>query len=188
MTQKSLAKADEMDLADRCFVEFVLSDTNGDNEIEYTQKPLYDETLQISGRQYDFTVSGVDGYALLAEIKDAVYEVEELFYNRQSPFDDCQGLPVYISRSLYLDYKDGAFYNVLTDSQVSNDYVLAAAGNGFGYQESTDYQGGANFTLYTQTVNYSTKSTAEYSIQYDLPNYYGSTGSTSRHYYIVTKQ
>ena len=170
-----VTKAEELDLADQSFLEFVLSDTEFTGDVEYTHSPLYNEDLQVHGRQYDFTVGGVSGYALLAEIQSAnktFYEIEELFYNKQSPFDECEGLPVYITHQGYLDYKNEAFYDVTDGSLVTDTIVEEYAYRGFGYC------GAWEFTPYYQTVSYATKTVSQYSIQYDLPNYFGPVGTT----------
>lgn len=164
-------KAEELDAADQSFLEFVLSDTNYEGEIEYAHSPLYNEKLEVNGRQYDFTIGDVEGYALLTEIQGlnkTFYEIEELFYNEQSPFEGCEGLPVYITHGVYLDYRDNVFYDAIDDSLISQEHVEEYAYNGFGY-----YGGGA-FVEQEQTVSYTSKSTQSYSIPFDLPNYRGS--------------
>lgn len=167
--------AEELDAADQSFLEFVLSDTDYEGEIEYTHSPLYNEELEVNGRQYDFTIGDVEGYALLTEIQSinkTFYEVEELFYNKQSPFEECEGLPVYITHQVYLDYKDGGFYNVVDDNLVADTIVDEYAYNGFGYCGAWD------FVEQYQTISYATRSVSEYSIEYDLPNYFGPIGTT----------
>lgn len=162
--------AESIDVADQSFVEFVLSDTNYEGEIEYCHSPLYNEDLQVNGRQYDFTIGNVEGYALLIEIESAnriFYEVEELFYDTPSPFVECEGLPIYITHRVYLDYKDNAFYNIIDDNIVENAVVDELAYKGFGYY------GSGTFIEQVQNVSYSTKSTESYTIPYDLPNYFG---------------
>lgn len=168
-------KAEELDSADHTFIEFVLSDTNYEGEIEYTHSPLYNEELEVNGRQYDFTVGGVEGYALLTEIQSinkTFYEVEELFYNKQSPFEECEGLPVYITHQVYLDYKNNAFYNVVDDHLVADEIIDEYAYKGFGYCGAWD------FDEQYQTISYTTRNVSGYSIEYDLPNYFGPVGTT----------
>ncbi len=168
-------KAEELDTADQSFLEFVLSDADYQGDIEYTHSPLYNEELEVNGRQYDFTIGDVEGYALLTEIQSinkTFYEVEELFYNKQSPFDECEGLPVYITHRVYLDYKNDAFYNLVDDNLVADTIVGEYAYSGFGYC------GAWEFVEQYQTISYSTRSFSEYSIEYDLPNYYGPPGTT----------
>jgi len=159
-----------LDLADQCFLDFISTATDYKGEIKYTHSPLYNQNLKITGRQYDFTIGNVKGYALLAEIKgvnETFYEVEELFNEKESPFKNCKGLPVFITHRVYLDYKNNAFYNVIDNAPVSETLVAELAYKGFGY-----YGGGA-YVEKIQTVSYSTKTTESYSIPYDLPNYFG---------------
>lgn len=168
------AKADVLDAADTCFVEFIESEAEG--KLAYQHKPLYDEKGDVNGRQYDFTVGNRTGYALLAEItsnEKTFYEVEELFYDKISPFEKCKGMPVYITHRLYLDYNNGNFYDLSDDRLISEETVAEQALKGFGYG------GGDYFEGRIQTVDYARKVPLEYSIQYDLPNYYGKIGETS---------
>ncbi len=171
------AKADGVDWADQSFIDFVLEDTEYEGELLYTHTPLYDETLEVNGRWYDFSIGEVEGYALLVELQvvnQVFYEVEELFYSSVSPFDGCEGLPVYITHGLYLDYKDGEFYNLATDTVIADETLAECAYKGFGYR------GSGTTTEVTQTVTYATKDIEEYHIQYEVPNIFGSVdGITS---------
>lgn len=178
-TQRNISadqsKAQGPDAADECFLEFISSDV-GSAEVFYTSFPLYDEDLQIAGRQYDFEAAGSEGYALLKEIRGegkTLYEIEELFYQQASPFDGCQGLPVYVTFGLYLDYRDGDFYDLKNGLLLEEEWVREQAFQGFGYG------GSGVFVPQTQTVAYSSKTTEEYSIPYDLPNYTGKAGETT---------
>ncbi len=165
-----VASANEVDLADRSFIEFVTDDTTYTGNLTYTHSPLYNENLEVSGREYLFSIGQVTGYALMAEIHSAnnvYYEIEELFYGKTSPFDACEGLPVYVDHYLYLDYTQNAFYNLSNGEQLSAETVAAYAQEGFLYYS------GANGEIqnYTQTVNYATKTVDTYHIPYSLPNY-----------------
>ncbi len=162
------ASANSMDLADQSFVQFVNSDTTYTGELVYTHTPLYNENLEESGREYTFTVGQVEGYALMAEIQSAngtFYEIEELFYNPNSPFDGCEGLPVYVAQRLYIEYRDEAFYNLSDGEELSAETVAEYAEEGF------KYFGGGAITNQYETVNYTTKSTQTDGIAFDLPNY-----------------
>ncbi|MBQ7339908.1 MAG: hypothetical protein IJW43_03505 [Clostridia bacterium] len=161
-------KADSYDAGDEYFLEFISSDL-GNNEIDFFHNPLYDADLEINGREYIFTVNGERGYALMVEFsgQDKIfYEIEELFFNRTSPFASCVGLPVYITHNTYLEYKDQTFYDVVSGDEVNNETIAEYVYNGFNYFGNST----ATFTDSSVFVNYSTKTTTEYSIQYDLPN------------------
>ncbi len=175
--QSALAQERNIDGADAYFLEFVSSDTTFEGEIDYYYNPLYNESLNAHGREYVFTVGNVNGYALMVEFygNDTVfYEIEELFYNKQSPFADCNGLPVYITHNVYLEYKNQAFYNVDSDELVDSDTVAELAYKGFKYFGDQMPE----FTNTTITIDYASKSTQTYSIQYDLPSLSGGMGTS----------
>lgn len=165
-------KANSYDAGDEYFLEFISSDL-GDNDITFSHAPLYNTDLEVNGREYIFTVNGENGYALMAEFKtenQTFYEIEELFFNKTSPFADCDGLPIYITHNTYLEYNNESFYNLANGEKVSEEQLAEYIYNGFNYFGGTS----ATFTNTTFTISYARKTTQEYSIQYDLPNINGS--------------
>lgn len=167
------ASAQVIDDADEYFIEFVLSDSTYEGNLVYSHSPLYNAQLQSHGREYTFTIGGVNGYALMVEFtagEQTFYEIEELFYHSVSPFANCQGLPVYITHNVYLEYKNQSFYDIATQNQASEELIAQLEEQGFNYFGGST----ATFTDYDVTINYATKSTTSYSIQYDLPNIVGS--------------
>lgn len=161
------------DDADNCFFAVV-----GENaqDIEYTRSPLYNERLDVHGWQYVFDDGANHGYVLIVGVNvngDIVYEAEESGYG-MSPFADCDGSPVYITHRIYLEYRNGAFYDVGGGDALGNDRVADYAARGFGYG------GSSAFYEQRQTISYVSKTTTEeYSIQYGLPNYYGEIDDTN---------
>ncbi len=171
----SSAKADALNASDACFIDFVSADI-GDSELVYESAPLYDENLEVNGYEYTFTAGDKSGFALVHEVYVAgqvYYEVEEMAYDGQSPFSACEGLPVYVTFCLYLDYVNGSFYDLATNTPISADSLTEATEQGFGYN------GGVNFVEDSYTISYATKSTTSYSFINDLPNYYGASAETS---------
>ncbi len=167
--QVSMANAQSYDEADNYFVEFLSSDATYEGELSFTHSPLYDSELQPHGREYLFTIGTVNGYALMVEFKTetkSFYEIEELFYDKPSPFTNCVGLPVYITHTTYLEYKDQTFYDLVTGATVSAEIISQCAQQGFNYFGGT----AATFTTVEDYVEYATKTTTEYSFQYNLPN------------------
>ena len=171
--QSQTARAYAYDEADNYFLEFVLSDATYQGEVCFTHNPLYDNNLQQNGREYLFSIGEVNGYALMTQFETQTqifYEIEELFYNAPSPFANVEGLPVYVTHNTYLEYKNQAFFDITTGAQVDETALAECAYKGFNYFGGTT----ADFTHSSVTVSYSTKSTTEYSIQYDLPSIVGS--------------
>ena len=161
-------KADSYDAGDISFLEFIASDL-GEGDIDFFYNPLYNAELEVNGREYIFTADGQSGYALMVEFSgenQTFYEIEELFFNRTSPFMDCEGLPIYIAHSTYLEYKDQTFYNLVNGAEVSEEQLADYVYNGFNYFGGST----ATYTNTTFTIEYARKTTTEYSIQYDLPN------------------
>lgn len=168
------SQAESINPADTYFLEFI--DENVAENVVFESRPLYNVDLQVNGYEYTFEVDGQNGYALLAEMQisdQTVYEVEELFYNKPSPFSECTGMPVYVTFNLYLEYKNNQFYNLENDTVMEEHILQEAAYKGFGYG-GTDY-----FVDNTQTVSYARKESTSYAIANDLPNYYGTMGETS---------
>lgn len=145
------AKADELTAADAYFLDFV-SDDIGESEITYQSSPLYDETLTANGYEYTFEVDGQSGFALIHEVElhgATYYELEEMSYNGTSPFADSEGLPVYITFRLYLDYVNGEFYNLETGVAISEEILDEAKGTRFSYQGV-----GSSYVEESYTINY----------------------------------
>ncbi len=169
------ASAEELTAADAYFLDFV-SDDIGDAEIAYQSSPLYDETLTENGYEYTFEVDGQSGFALIHEVElggAIFYELEELSYSGISPFAESEGLPVYITFCLYLDYVNGEFYNLQTGEPVSEEILDKAKGTRFGYQGGAfDYQE----VIYT--ITYGHKTVTESGIQFGLPEYSPVTGTS----------
>ncbi len=168
------SQAEGVNSADEYFLEFI--DENVAENVVFESRPLYNVNLQVNGYEYTFEVDGENGYALLTEMQilgQTVYEVEELFYNKQSPFSECIGLPVYVTFNLYLEYKNNHFYNLENDAIIDEETLQEAVNKGFCYG-GTDY-----FIEQTQTVSYARKESSSYAIANDLPNYYGTIGATS---------
>ncbi len=167
---KAIAKANSYDAGDEYFLEFISSDIVTE-DIEFSYNPLYNMELEVNGREYTFTANGKSGYALMVEFSgenQTFYEIEELFFDRTSPFATCDGLPIYIAHNTYLEYKDQGFYNLVNGAEVSEEQLADYLYEGF------NYFGGTTFTNTTFTISYDRKTTQEYSIEYDLPNLLGS--------------
>ena len=159
---------------DAYFLDFVADDI-GDSEITYTSSLLYDETLTATGYEYVFSVDGENGYALLQEVQigaNTLYEVEELSFSGESPFAQCDGLPVYITFNLYLDCVDGTLYDLATGETVADETLAWATTKRFGYY------GGGSYTTETYTITYDHKTSETYISQYGLPTYVPITGTS----------
>lgn len=166
------ANAECFDEVDRAFLEFM----NVDNTITYTRNPLYDESLEQNGWQYKFNYDNTYGFALIEGIienDNLTYEVEEVYYEQDSLFDNCTGLPVYITFNQYIEYKADNYFDLSSGDVLSEEFIAKSAEKGFGYSGSGD------FTELSETVAYSYKTEDVYSIKGDLPNYSGVVGGSN---------
>lgn len=161
-------KADSIDAGDEYFLEFISSDV-GEETVNFVHTPLYNADLEVNGREYNFTINGEGGYALMIQFvgeNQTFYEIEELYFNKTSPFATCEGLPVYITHNTYLEFKDQAFYNLASGAEVSEEQLANYIYDGFNYFGGST----ATFTNTTFTIDYARKTTTNYSMQYDLPD------------------
>ncbi len=161
-----------LDEADIAFLEFM----NSDCEITYTRRPLYDEQLEQSGWQYNFRMEDTYGFALITNINinsEESFEVEEVYYEQNSPFEKCLGLPVYITFNQYIDYYDECYIDLVTKNEVNSDLIEKFSKVGFGYS------GSGNITEISETISYASKTENTYGIKGDLPKYSGVVGATN---------
>lgn len=170
----SSASAECLDEADRAFLEFM----DVDSAITYVRSPLYDESLEQNGWQYNFDYENTYGFALIAgaginENSEQTYEVEEVYYEQDSLFDDCSGLPVYVTFNQYIEYKSDRYFDLNSGEELSEEFIAKSVEKGFGYSGSGD------FTELSETVSYSYKTEDIYSIKGDVPNYSGVVGGTN---------
>ncbi len=169
---KVIVKAHFYDAGDEYFLDFISSDI-ATEDIEFSYNPLYNTELEVNGREYIFTVNGESGYALMVEFSgenQTFYEIEELFFNRTSPFANCDGLPIYIAHNTYFEYKNQGFYNLVNGAEVSEEQLADYLYEGFNYFGGST----ATFINTTFTISYARKTKSEYSMQYNLPNILGS--------------
>lgn len=166
------AKAETLDSADMAFLEFM----GIEDKISYERYPLYNECFESSGWQYNFKLENTYGFALIAEICEndlQSFEVEEVYYEKTSPFALCKGIPIYITFNQYIEYKDGCYFDLSSGAELSQATIDKAVEKGFGYS------GSGNTTEIRETVNYSSKIENLYTMKGNLPNYSGVEGGTN---------
>lgn len=168
----NVVKAESLDSADIAFLEFM----GVEDKISYDRYPLYNECLVSSGWQYNFRLDGTYGFALIAEICEdnlQSFEVEEVYYEQESLFDNCTGLPIYITFNQYIEYKSDSFFDLSSGDELSEEFIAKSAEKGFGYS------GSGNTTEIRETLNYSSKTENLYTMKGNLPNYSGVEGGTN---------
>lgn len=176
-----------LDEADKCFLEYLSVDI--DSAIEYSRTELFDEHFEHAGWNYNFTLNSKTGYVLLSSViidNSLVYEVEEFSLKGFSPFLDSQGIPVYLTRGVYIDYYNNEFFDLVTNNIISEEDIFILSQKGFGYNggeeyqdENFNYSGGGEAVNQTEVIEYDYKTVDEYSINGNLPNYYGQVGGSN---------
>lgn len=152
------------------YLEVTLSDMGytpeGGYQIDYT----YNKDLEANGLEYVFTIQDEQCYALMTSETDSVgnvyYDVMEIFFDAPSPFADAQGKKVYLDMFTYIDYKDGAYYEITSDAELTNTQLDAIEQHGFGADD--DYE---NYETVYEEINYDRRETATFTFNYGLPTY-----------------
>ena len=95
---------------------------------------LYDISLNENGLEYTFNLDGKNGYALLTAFYDEEndlfsFNVEEIFFDKESPYSTSVGKKLYIDQMVYLEYDAGIYRESTTKTilpQEIIDSVLAS--------------------------------------------------------------
>ena len=168
--------ATTLDEADSCLVE-TIELTYGEeisvDNLTYERNLIYNEELQSFGYVYSIysTESAeFEGYAILVNL-GLFYEVTEIFFNKESPYKNIIGLPVYLTILSYIEYVDEQFYEVESGAAIDEDTVSYLAERGF------KYRGGSYSHYNTEYVSYTSKTTDAYRIPGTFPGYYNTNGS-----------
>ena len=152
------------------YLEVTLSDMGYTPEGNYTVDFTYDKDLNANGLEYVFSIDNEQCYALMISETDSVgnvyYDIMELFFNADSPFADAQGQKVYLDMFTYIDYVDGEYYDLSSDSELTEQQLFKIDENGFGADD--DYE---NYESVFEEISYTTRNTDSYTFQYGLPTY-----------------
>ena len=165
------------DNSDELFIDFIQAELTQDEfeSLEYTKQFVYDLDLQQAGYVIDFSFGENTGYALLAKIRfsDAyTYELEEIRLGT-SPFANCNGKKIYPAPFSYLEYVNGNFKDLSTNTVLNESQLAILEQKGF------NYCGGTTYTGVTYTYNYDHKTDNEYSILGDVPKYTTVVGASN---------
>ena len=166
------------------YLEVTLSDMGytpeGGYQIDYT----YNKDLEANGLEYVFTIQDEQCYALMTSETDSVgnvyYDVMEIFFDAPSPFADAQGKKVYLDMFTYIDYKDGAYYEITSDAELTNTQLDAIEQHGFGADD--DYE---NYETVYEEINYARRETATFTFNYGLPTYRAVLFSVITTYFVL---
>ena len=176
-TTVSALEVDVNDNSDALFLDFIQSELTDEEyqSLEYTKQYVYDFDLQQAGYVIDFSFGNNVGYALLAKIyfnDTYTYELEEIRLGA-SPFANCVGTKIYPAPFAYLQYANGNFKDLSTNTVLSESQLAILEQKGF------NYCGGTTYTGVTYTYNYDHKTDNEYYIPGNLPEYTSVVGASN---------
>ena len=165
------------DNSDELFIDFIQAELTPEEfeSLEYTKQFVYDLDLAPAGYVIDFSFGDNVGYALLAKIRFSdtyTYELEEIRLGA-SPFANCNGKKIYPAPFSYLEYVNGSFKDLSTNTVLNESQVTILEQKGF------NYCGGTTYTGVTYTYNYDHKTDDEYSILGDVPKYTTVVGASN---------
>lgn len=168
---KAFAQSSIGQTADDYFLQTVEEFGYG-REVEFDVNTTYNEKLQPNGFEYVFEADDEPSYALMIQCQDydgnTYYDILEIFFGTSSPFAEAQGNKIYIKMFTYIDYFDGNYYD-LADNIILNEEMLnEIAEQGF------NYNGYANGTSITETIDFDNKYDSSFEFQYGIPSYYRS--------------
>ena len=173
----SALEVDVNDNSDALFLDFIQSELTPEEfeSLEYTKQFVYDLDLQQAGYVIDFSFGNNVGYALLAKIRfndTYTYELEEIRLGA-SPFANCVGTKIYPAPFAYLQYANGNFKDLSTNTVLNESQLAILEQKGF------NYCGGTTYTGVTYTYNYDHKTEDTYNILGDVPEYSSIVGASN---------
>lgn len=170
-------KAEVRDEADICLTEAI--ELMADEEIQtltYSRRELYDRSLTSIGYIYDYNLNGHNGFALMVNIA-GYYEVTELYLRKQSPFADIDGLPVYMTPLCYIEYVDGQYRDVESDVILTEEQLSVLEEKGFGYKDDSYSDTSFPGTIYSEYLNYDSRTREQGYVSGELPTYFNTNTS-----------
>ncbi|MDE6400991.1 MAG: hypothetical protein K2L54_00075 [Clostridiales bacterium] len=152
------------------YLEVTLTDMGYTPEGGYTIDYTYNKDLEVNGLEYTFTIQDEQCYALMTSETDSVgnvyYDIMEMFFNSPSPFASAQGKKVYLDMFTYIDYTDGAYYDITSNQELTDGQLDKINSIGFGAND--DYE---NYNTVFEEISYASRNTDSYTFQYGLPTY-----------------
>lgn len=147
---------------DRVFYETVneLATKRGGEVIGASKTLLYNVDLVEAAMLYDFSVGGREGFCIVL-YTDGKYAVSEFYPEGQNPYDDAQGLPIYLTSMTYADYRaDGLYYigGIGADKETILNEIDVYYGEGYGTE------------TITTTISYVSKTTDEQNLAAMVPS------------------
>ena len=164
--------AEEMDEADLCFIDAL--DLMVDEEVrllEYSRNDIYNQALAPIGYVYEMRLNGEVGYVLMINLA-GYYEVTELYLRKKSPFNNIEGMPIYLTPLCYIEFIDGQFMDIENGKVLSEEELQILQEKGFGYKDDSYSSSEYNGVIVTDSITYDSRQVEKSSITCQLPTYF----------------
>jgi len=164
--------------ADDAFLEFVASELTQQqlDDLTYTKSNLFDLDFNLSGCEINFAFDDHTGFALLAVITlggEDIFELQEIYLDKTSPFANADGTKIYPAPLNYLVYQNGSYKNATNGQVLTTQQLQNLREKGFRYCGAGDY------TAVDDNIDFHHKNIEYYTIPYDLPTYTTVYGASS---------
>ena len=164
--------------ADEAFLEFVASELTQQqlDDLTYTKSNLFDLDFNLSGCEINFAFDDHTGFALLAVITlggEEIFELQEIYLDKTSPFANATGTKIYPAPLNYLVYQNGSYKNATNGQVLTSQQLQNIREKGFRYCGAGDY------TAVDDRIDFHHKNIEYYTIPYDLPVYTTLSGASS---------
>ena len=155
---------DEYDLQCKQTLDELELGLSGNIDIE--KSPVYDAELQVLGYEYEFVSEGSRGYMIIIEdVKDGFVKVSEVVADAESPYNNIEGTPVYLSELNYADYYDGEYNIINNDKQLTYGEIEDEYDN--------RYMSAREVARSNEKIEYASRSVDKHELAFKIPSYVG---------------
>lgn len=161
-----------LDAADQCFMDTIELMIDEDiKTMNYNRHDMFNAELNLVGYIYETEINNKVGVALMIK-RASYYEVTEFYINKQSPYLNINGLPIYLTPLCYIEYVNSEFIDLDSGLTVDEEQLHYLTEKGFGYQEDSYEQTDVSGETMIETVTYDYKTVDEGKISGGVPAYF----------------
>lgn len=155
---------DEYDLQCKQTLDELELGLSGDIVIE--KSPVYDAELHVLGYEYEFVSEGNNGYMIIIkDANDGYVKVSEVVADAQSPYNNIEGTPVYLSELSYAEYKDDVYTIINEDKQLTYGQIEDT------YEDR--YISTLDLADSSERIDYASRTVDKHELAVRIPSYVG---------------
>lgn len=134
----------------------------GDISLVANKEIVYDMKLNPMGYVYDFSVNGVNGYAIILNTT-GIPEPAEFYFDVEDPYCDVSDAKrIFVSSFNYLTFCDGKFYWAENDEEIPQTVIDQ-------YRNEALYSQAEDYTYIHESIYYTTKNENLHNLAYHYP-------------------